>query len=102
MSAETVAVSWRALLAGGATAKQDDLISRLEALEVWATSRITQCDEEIATHDGTLRVDGQVVATYPSEGIMGRVDQGVRIRAGAEKTALEVVLRMLHGHLEAP
>jgi hypothetical protein len=95
MSPETV--SWRALLAGGATAKQDVLIERLEALEAWARSRIRVCEEEIAKHDGTLRLDGNIVATYPEDGFMGRIDQGARIRAAAEKVALETVLRALNG-----
>jgi hypothetical protein len=92
---------WRAIVF---EAREDmkDLHDRLDALEEWAKSRIRHCDDEIAKHDGTLRVDGKVVATYPDEGLMGRIDQGVRIRAGAEKQALEVVLRMLNGELEAP
>lgn len=102
MSAKTVSIPWRSLMKWGDSLEGDIVHTRLDTLEAWAKSRLLQCDEEIAKHDGTLRVDGKVVATYPVEGMIGSIDQGVRIRASAEKQALEIVLRMLNGELEAP
>ena len=102
MSPETVSKTWRRLMANNTNTNDDEIIRRLDALEAWAKSRIIACDKAIEKHDGTLRVGGKVDATYGHDHHVSRIDQGERIRAGAEKQALEVVLRMLNGQLEAP
>lgn len=85
--------TWRALLAGGATAKQDEFVARLEKFEAWAKEQIAEAREYVRPR----KPNGPIVNHMLDEFEMrNRTAYLVQLRL------LNHVLRRLNGETPAP